>query len=261
MESHASVQASMDTESPGQHSLLHSIILHLAPGLVFTLFVVIAGTIANARDIDPVFILFGGIGLVLVPLELGYLAVQARRTKGTWSPLAVVEYRERIPTGRLVLLTAGLVVWFLITLIISIAVLDKWLAENLFAWMPDVLLGFALIEEAEGSATGAQVILFLLIALAFNGVAGPVTEELYFRGYLLPRLDRYGRRAPLINTFLFAIYHFFSPWRYPAILIGFLPIAWATWRKRSIYISIAAHVTINLVTVLLILAAALASNS
>ena len=98
-----------------------------------------------------------------------------------------------------------------------------------------------------------------MIALAFNGVAGPITEELYFRGHLLPRLERYGRWAPVINTVLFAIYHFFSPWRYPAIILGFLPITWMAWRKRSVSVSIAAHMTINMVTVLL-LAAGLATG-
>ena len=72
-----------------------------------------------------------------------------------------------------------------------------------------------------------------MIALAFNGVAGPITEELYFRGHLLPRLERYGRWAPVINTALFAIYHFFSPWRYPAIFLGFLPIMWTAAFKGA----------------------------
>ena len=94
-----------------------------------------------------------------------------------------------------------------------------------------------------------------MIAFACNGVAGPITEELYFRGHLLPRLERYGRWAPVINTVLFASYHFFSPWRYPAIIVGFLPITWMAWRKRSVLVSIAAHMMINMATVLLIAAA------
>jgi hypothetical protein len=56
---------------------------------------------------------------------------------------------------------------------------------------------------------------------------------------------------------LFATYHFFSPWRYPAIIVGFLPITWLAWRGRSVFVSIAAHMTINMVTVLLLVAAAL----
>ena len=40
----------------------------------------------------------------------------------------------------------------------------------------------------------------------------PDPKELDFRGHLLPRLERYGRWAPVINTALFATYHLFSPW-------------------------------------------------
>jgi membrane protease YdiL (CAAX protease family) len=31
--------------------------------------------------------------------------------------------------------------------------------------------------------------------LILDGFAGPIVEELYFRGYLLPRLSRCGRKA------------------------------------------------------------------
>jgi hypothetical protein len=57
--------------------------------------------------VDPVLVLFGGIGFILVPIELGYLALEARRTTGSWSPLKVVNYKERVPGGRLALLAGG----------------------------------------------------------------------------------------------------------------------------------------------------------
>ena len=42
--------------------------------------------------------------------------------------------------------------------------------------------------------------------LLINVILGPVTEELYLRGYLLPRLYRFGIWAPLINISLFSLY-------------------------------------------------------
>jgi uncharacterized protein len=242
-----------------QHSLTRSIILHLAPGAIFTVFIILASPALAAAGIDPIFALFGGIGLVLVPIELGYLAVQARRITGSWSPLDAVDYKERVPLGKLALLAAGLVGWFFLVLAVSLVFLDRWLAENVFSWLPTTLRQFAVADGGGEPISTGTFLAFLVIALAFNGVAGPITEELYFRGHLLPRLERYGRWAPVINTALFAIYHFFSPWRYPAIFLGFLPITWMAWRKRSVAVSIAAHMTINIVTVLL-LAAGLASG-
>jgi len=38
-----------------------------------------------------------------------------------------------------------------------------------------------------------------LLGLAVNGFVAPITEELYLRGYLLPRISRFKVWAPLIN--------------------------------------------------------------
>jgi membrane protease YdiL (CAAX protease family) len=246
-----------ERQAPDQYSLIQLVILHLAPGAVFTAFIILASAVLDSWGIEPVFALFGGIGLVLVPLELGYLTVHAWRRTGSMSPLRAVHYKERLPARRLALLVSGLVLWFLFCLVVSIAVLDGWLANHVLAWMPDSLLQFAVVEDDGEKIAGAELVLFIVVALAFNGIAGPIAEELYFRGHLLPSLERYGRLAPAINTFLFAIYHFFSPWRYPAIVIGFLPITWLARRERSVLVSIAAHMTINVITVLSLAAAAL----
>jgi len=50
------------------------------------------------------------------------------------------------------------------------------------------------------------------VLVALNVILGPLVEELYFRGYLLPRLHRFGIWAPLINISLFAAYHLWKPW-------------------------------------------------
>ena len=103
---------------PEQHSLTRSIILHLAPGAIFTAFIILAAPALASAGVDPIFAL-GGIGLVLVPIELGYLALQARRMTGSWSPLNAVNYKEwgagpAGPTG------GGLLVWFFLVLVVSI---------------------------------------------------------------------------------------------------------------------------------------------
>lgn len=239
-----------------QYGPARLVVLHLAPGAIFTLAVLLAASFLNRWGVDPSFVLFGAIGVVLAPLELGYLALYARRTTGSWSPLRAVEFRNLVPGRRLAPMATALAAWFFIWLAVSIAVVDMWLATNVFSWMPKSLLIFSGVDrDTSVSAPAGALIALLVIALVFNGVVGPITEELYFRGHLLPRLERYGRWAPVINTVLFAIYHFFSPWRYPAIIVGFLPITWMVWRKRSIFISIATHMTINTITVLLLIAA------
>jgi len=43
-----------------------------------------------------------------------------------------------------------------------------------------------------------SVITFSL-GIVFNGILGPFVEDLYFRGYLIPRMGSFGRWTPLIN--------------------------------------------------------------
>ena len=72
-------------------------------------------------------------------------------------------------------------------------------------------------------------------------LAGGIVQEYYFRGYLLPRMPKVGVATPIVNAFLFSVFHFTSPWgiiaRLPFVLI-FSLMAW--WRK-SINIAIWIH--------------------
>lgn len=96
--------------------------------------------------------------------------------------------------------------------------------------------------------------------MVVNGIAGPVVEEMYFRGYLLPRISRLGAWAPLVNTVFFSPYHFFTPWLNVGRIIGLLPMVYAAWWKRSIYVSMAVHVLGNVISMLLLLAVLLGAG-
>jgi membrane protease YdiL (CAAX protease family) len=148
--------------------------------------------------------------------------------------------------------------WFFVVLVAWMAGLDRWLANRAFGWFPDDIRQFATLE---GSAPqGLALVLLFVIAFAFNGFAGPIVEEMYFRGHLMPRLERYGKAAPVISTTLFALDHVWTPWRWPAILVGFSPIAWQARKGRSIYVSMTAHLMINNVYLLLMVAGILAQD-
>jgi len=87
----------------------------------------------------------------------------------------------------------------------------------------------------------------------FDGVhswIAPFVEEYYFRGYLLPRLARFGNLAPVINAVLFSLYHFFTPWQALTRIIALVPMAWIVQRKRNLYISVIAHMVLNTLSLL-----------
>ena len=236
--------------SAEQHQLWWSILLHLLPGAALTVFIVSAAPVVRSMGFPTVFALFAGIGLVIVPIELGILYAHAKRTTGTFSLRRTVVYRDRLPARWLVPITIGLFAWFTVWLVLATAVFDEWIAERFFTWIPDAIMQFSMVEQAGESAATTALIVLVVVAFVFNGVVGPITEELYFRGYLLPRIDRYGKWAPVLNAVLFSLYHFWTPWQNLTRIVGLLPMTWLAWRNHSTQLAMATHVTINLVFLL-----------
>jgi membrane protease YdiL (CAAX protease family) len=133
-----------------------------------------------------------------------------------------------------------------------------WLAENAFAWMPAFLLPDG--SSAYPPLAPGAVLAALVLGLVFDGVVNPVVEELYFRGYLLPRISRLGWAAPLLNAFLFTLQHYWQPYNFPLIFLIQLAIVYVVWWKRNIYISMLAHCSGNTIGALLSLIAFFGSN-
>lgn len=90
--------------------------------------------------------------------------------------------------------------------------------------------------------------------LVVGVIAGPLVEELYYRGYLLPRMSRLGSCALLINVTLFSLHHFYQPWRYPAAIVAFLPMVNAVWWKKNIHLGIIVHCVLMIISTLGMLA-------
>jgi len=237
-----------------QHSVARTLVLHLLPGVLILAFFVAVAPILWSLGFPPVMAVYLASVFVLIPFELGYLIYQARKT-GT-SLGSIVLYRQLVPRGQFFALVGALFVWGIIIFPLVTPV-DSFLKESLFPWLPEWL------DYTNGFSTGftrfSTTSLFITLASGFivNGIATPVVEEMYFRGYLLPRISRFGAWAPLINTVLFSLYHFFSAFQNVGRFITFVPMVYAAWWKRSIYVSMAAHILGNVagavLTLLLIL--------
>lgn len=230
-----------------QHSVAQTVVLHLLPGVLMVAFYVLAAPLVRSLGFPSLMAIYLAILFVLIPFELGYLFYRARRNGSSLG--SVVLYRESVPRVQFVVLVLGLFVWSSIFYVLVYPPLDAFLIENVFFWLPD---SFFLVEDFAGYSTGALVTTWVL-GMIVNAIAGPVVEEVYFRGYLLPRISRFGAWAPLINTVLFSVYHFFTPWQNVGRILGLLPLVYAAWWKRSIYVSIAVHVLGTVSTRLLLL--------
>jgi len=229
-------------------------VLHLLPGALITAFYAAAAPVVRDLGFPSLMAIFLAIAFVLIPFELGYLIYQARKNGTTLG--RVVLYREPVPRGQFVALVVGLLAWSGICVVLLFPPLDRFFVENAFSWLPG---WFFFAEDLTRYSTAALLITWTL-GLVVNGIVGPVVEEMYFRGYLLPRISRLGAWAPLLNTVLFSLYHFFTPWLNMSRIIGLLPMVYAAWWKRSIYVSMAVHVLGNTIPMLFVLAGLLGTG-
>lgn len=90
---------------------------------------------------------------------------------------------------------------------------------------------------------------WLLDIFAVFYVANVVGEELWWRGYILPRQIAAGpRTAWLRNALLWCVFHVFFAWDVLALAPIAIMIAAAVQWRRSLWIGIVAHATLNSVT-------------
>jgi uncharacterized protein len=239
--------------APEQHAIGRSVVLHLLPGALITLFFALTAPVARGLGFPSLLAILLAIPFVVIPFELGYLLREGMRRNGRLSLEGIVVYREPVPFWQFVLLVVGLFLWSAVGFGL-IGLLDSTLVEALFRWLPD---WFFLDEDLSGYARPVLLVTWAL-GLVANGLAAPVVEELYFRGYLLPRISRFGGWAPLINTVLFSLYHFFTPWQLLGRILALVPMVYVVWWRRNIYIGMAVHCLGNTVTMLALLPAILA---
>jgi membrane protease YdiL (CAAX protease family) len=142
-----------------------------------------------------------------------------------------------------------LLVWAIIGFLIIASPVDDFLFKQFFSRIPKWFL-FTEISDNLSNYRSSVLIITALAGLLFNGLVGPVVEELYFRGYLLPRISRYGGFAPVINMALFSLYHFFTPWQFFSRFIGFAPTIFMVWKKRNLYLGIWVHCLMNTIATL-----------
>lgn len=230
-----------------QHPLWLSVLLHLFPGAVIVaVYVLLAQPVIDRGYPGLVALLLAAL-LVVVPVELGILVYLGYRRNGVLSLSGVVEYRRSLSRWKYAAYGAGLVVWSFLVFGVASAV-EPVILDALFGWLPTWFVK-PLAPDAAGDLS--TTVLYATSGLLVNGFVAPIVEELYFRGYLLPRLDRYGPWAPIANAVLFSVYHFWSPWQAVTRILALLPMVYLVWRTRNVYLGIVVHVLLNVIGMVL----------
>jgi len=177
--------------------------------------------------------------LVLTPVQLGWLYYLAkkRRNRG-WSLEGVVVYDRPVSWARYFIWVPAILVP---TAMLFLAL------EPLTRWLETTLVGVSVLAKYQSTAAPEAAGIVLVAHIVLTGILVPITEELYFRGYLLPRMpSQFGRLRPAVHSLLFAVYHFDTPWMIPVRTLGLLPLIYTTMYTRSVRPSIVAHCLVNL---------------
>ncbi len=221
------------------HSLAKCLLLHLAPGAA-NMAAILLGFAALWNPTLPPELIFGVFAnvFVLIPVQLGYLYYLAKkRGNPGWSLEGVVVYTRPLPWLRQFLWVPAILVPTAVVFVVLGPVSD-WL---------EAFLGVSIYAKYRMTGVSEVVGIVLVAHILLSGLLVPITEELYFRGYLLPRMPtRFGRLKPVAHSLLFSIYHFDTPWMIPVRTLGLLPLIYITMHTHNIRPAIVAHCLVNL---------------
>ncbi|MBK3495068.1 CPBP family intramembrane metalloprotease [Viridibacillus sp. YIM B01967] len=224
-----------------QHSLAKSMLLHVLPGIfllpIYLLFLPIVQE-AGYPNFMALYLaaLVGG-----VPIQLCILLFVAKKQTNTYKISAILSFKNKLTIKEYIIYVPILLLVSGVLVSLS-APIDQFLFDTVFSFMKTKFnfTDIHLLGESH-----SILVITAIIGILTNGLLAPFVEELYFRGYLLPRISRFGKIAVILNVAGFSLYHLFSPWQFFSRLFGIIPWVWVVWQKQSIRLGMFVHMTIN----------------
>lgn len=235
----------MSTSTIRKHSLPLSILLHLLPGILTGAVYYALVPVVTRWGYPTIMALVGSSLLTLIPFELGLLLYLGKQ-RGTRRLEGVVLYRQKLPVNQyliwvpVIFVSSGLILTLLTPVSDFLMGFFLWIPEK---FMVDMGLG--------GGYSKAVLILTYALSFLLVTVVGPTVEELYFRGYLLPRMPDCKGWFPLLHTALFALYHTWTPWLAAARTAAVLPLVYIVRWKKNLLLGIIAHVLLNSIDIVI----------
>jgi len=227
-----------------KQTLPESALLHTLPGILLTVFLVFFSFLFKGRGVPAIFFLQIGVFFVMIPTMYA-IARRYARAENLASVRELIPFQNRVPWFEFVLWTVVIFVFAALVLTMAGKSFNPALKGALFGWMPSWLdITDIFVHPSDYSA--AWRITVWVLGLIATSIVGPVAEEFYFRGFLLPRIKGKVVGPVLWGASLFALYHVFSLWLVPARIIALIPLVYITLKKRNIGIAIAAHCILNI---------------
>lgn len=177
---------------------------------------------------------------ILAPIGLFHLFRKGKKLNGKYTLKNVISFREHLSLRQYFK-------WSVIGLIACIICyaplypVGLFLKDNLFFWLPEWYF-----DPGFGTSNTHLIAKAFLFAIIIDGLVGPIVEELFFRGYLLPRMDYLNKWAPILNGVLFGLYHYWQPHNLIAVSIIGVIISIIVWKNKNVYLGIIIHCTLNI---------------
>lgn len=225
---------------PSEHSVIRSIILHLLPGILAGICYYGLVPVVKSHGYPSVMAMCLAGLFVLLPFQFGILIYEKRRKGGKL-------FKDLIPYTQPLKIWQYFVFTLLIIFLSGIAYTAFGFASDLliplFQWLPS---GIFLDMGLDGGYGKSKLMVTYGFILIVAVIVIPGMEELYFRGYLLPRMPaKLKGWSEITHSGLFALYHTWTPWLFITRTISVLPLIYFVKRKKNIYIGVIAHCLMN----------------
>jgi len=224
-----------------QHKLIESIVLHLLPGLFLFITFISLTPILQTHGIPPI-LTFSVLALITCGLELGIICIrESIPPRHIWGN--ILNQDKKLTKQKFV----GLVLGFLVIATVLISVLSFFDQELLkLLHLPEWFVFDGLEDFTSSNKMLSYITVFAFLVITAFIV--PISEEIYFRGYLLQHMPIQSIYGAILNAFLFTIYHAYSFYSFFGIFGSSLILAVAYWKYGNIKLVITLHVIANTLT-------------
>ena len=236
------------------HPIWLSIGLHLFPGILAAAFYIPMAQLFWKNNLPVILALYFVIIVILIPFEYGVILYLSKKKNNKSQNLvermefpSIIRNTKKNSTKILILFSSLALIWivFIMGFVDKQLGVSTWIYDNWFTWLPEYFDMAGVYNNPEQYSTGILV-LVISLTLIFGAIIGPFIEEIYFRGYLMPRMAKNTWVSPVLNALLFALYHLWTPWILPMRVLGLLPMIFLVWWKKDVKIGIYSHIALNL---------------
>jgi len=234
-----------------QLSFWKALQLQLTPGLANIMIFLPSAWLLHQAGLPVMFALALAILFGEVPVAWWIMIRRTRAEQGSFSFKAAFPWARALRLRSYVLLGVPIVLVSMVLMMTGLMVVSPQIQQSFFPFIPEWMHMVQSPEELAEMPTSVLWAMFGVSLLVFALIGGG-TQELYSRGFLLPRMAHFGAKAPVLNALFFAMLHLAAPWGWPIFFLTSLIWATAVWRTRSIKIGLFGHVGMLFVQLLML---------